>query len=190
MELNRIHKRITAELYKELSPLIADGYDENGEVLKPYTVEYQMKELKCKIMKTKFKEGDRVQIKGIEWWKEEKNSCRSFYVESFNNYRFIFTETMLKFLGKRATITKINDNGYNINIDGYGLSEYVWGEEILEPIEKEHDEKWEKVRIQASIAAMKGLLSNPNNSSAGDWTAKKSVEIADKLIEELKNKQS
>lgn len=146
-------------------------------------------------MKTaKFKEGDRVQIKGIEWWKEEKNACHSFYVESFNNYRFIFTESMLKFLGKRATITKVNDNGYNINIDGYGLSEYIWGEEILESIEKEHDEKWEKIRIQASIAAMQGIMSATSSEIVTARTEPKviaeyAVEYADALIDELKNKQ-
>ena len=48
---------------------------------------------------------------------------------------------------------------------------------------------WQQVRIQAAIAAMKGLISNPddfttNQSPSG--IAKKSVMFADALVEELK----
>ena len=48
---------------------------------------------------------------------------------------------------------------------------------------------WQQVRIQAAIAVMKGLISNPddfttNQSPSG--IAKKSVMFADELVKELK----
>ena len=54
-------------------------------------------------------------------------------------------------------------------------------------IEKPID--WQQVRIQAAIAVMKGLISNPddfttNQSPSG--IAKKSVMFADALVKELK----
>ena len=59
--------------------------------------------------------------------------------------------------------------------------------ELIKDLSRNID--WQQVRIQAAIAAMKGLLSNPddfttNQSPSG--IAEKSVVFADLLVKELK----
>lgn len=50
-------------------------------------------------------------------------------------------------------------------------------------------DEWRYVRIQASIAAMQGMLSNPNLCLAeGDTYPKIAVAYADELIKQLKEK--
>lgn len=48
---------------------------------------------------------------------------------------------------------------------------------------------WQQVRIQASIAAMQGILSNERRIANMEDTASSSVMYADALIEELKKKK-
>lgn len=45
---------------------------------------------------------------------------------------------------------------------------------------------WQQVRIQASIAAMQGIIANPHRDGIIEDLAKLSVEFAEALIKELK----
>ena len=61
--------------------------------------------------------------------------------------------------------------------------EYI--ELIQEPSEDEH---WQDVRERAAIAALNGLLSNPDDQGRIITFAKEAVEYADALVKQLKNK--
>ena len=61
--------------------------------------------------------------------------------------------------------------------------------DFLSHVKSKDKVDWQQIRIQAAIAAMKGLISNPddfttNQSPSG--IAKKSVMFADALVKELK----
>lgn len=61
--------------------------------------------------------------------------------------------------------------------------------DFLSHVKSKDKVDWQQIRIQASIAAMKGLISNPddfitNQSPSG--IAKKSILFADALVKELK----
>lgn len=57
---------------------------------------------------------------------------------------------------------------------------------IQEPTEDEH---WQDVRERAAIAAMQGLLTDPNKIGSFKYFAEGAVKYADALIEELKNRK-
>jgi hypothetical protein len=63
---------------------------------------------------------------------------------------------------------------------------YYWD---FEPIETTTDKDWQDVRVRAAIAAMQGMLSNPNMIlEEGDTYPNVAVRYADVLVEELKKK--
>jgi len=49
-------------------------------------------------------------------------------------------------------------------------------------------EYWEQLRHQAAIAAMQGLLANPNKFGSAEVYADGAIGYADALVEHLKNK--
>ena len=80
----------------------------------------------------------------------------------------------------RVTLDKCDDYGNPIEVSFEDI-------ELIKDSSSTID--WQQIRIQASIAAMKGLISNPddfttNQSPSG--IAKKSVMFADALVKELK----
>ena len=95
---------------------------------------------------------------------------------------------------------KIISNGEIINIADYARVTLDKCDDYGNPIEVSFEDielikdssstiDWQQIRIQASIAAMKGLISNPddfitNQSPSG--IAKKSILFADALVKELK----
>ena len=95
--------------------------------------------------------------------------------------RIISTGEVIKIADyARVTLDKCDDYGNPIEVS-------------FEDIELIKDSSctidWQQVRIQAAIAVMKGLISNPddfttNQSPSG--IAKKSVMFADALVKELK----
>lgn len=84
-----------------------------------------------------YKVGDKVRIKSIDWYNENKDYDKGiiYFEESFD-----FTESMSKYCGQIATITYIIEkyDEYKINLDhGY----YAWTYEMFEGLVKEveHD---------------------------------------------------
>ena len=80
----------------------------------------------------------------------------------------------------RVTLDKCDDYGNPIEVSFEDI-------ELIKDSSSTID--WQQVRIQAAIAVMKGLISNPddfttNQSPSG--IAKKSVMFADALVKELK----
>lgn len=139
-----------------------------------------------------FNVGDKVRIKDINWWMNEKNSTRNFTVRGFNNTLLFFQEDMLNFLGKSATVVKVGDFGYKIKINGYGISPYTWSEEVLEDDENKSDDLNElRARVASNI--LSNMISNQDimiscisDNSSEDVYIDASIRIADKLIDKLK----
>ena len=95
--------------------------------------------------------------------------------------RIISTGEVIKIADyARVTLDKFDDYGNPIEVSFEDI-------ELIKDSSSTID--WQQVRIQAAIAVMKGLISNPddfttNQSPSG--IAKKSVMFADALVEELK----
>lgn len=52
-------------------------------------------------------------------------------------------------------------------------------------IKKTEDEHWQEVRERAAIAAIQGVLSNPNKNGSPKEIAEFAVSCADALVEQL-----
>ena len=95
--------------------------------------------------------------------------------------RIISTGEVIKIADyARVTLDKFDDYGNPIEVSFEDI-------ELIKDSSSTID--WQQVRIQAAIAVMKGLISNPddfttNQSPSG--IAKKSVMFADALVKELK----
>lgn len=95
--------------------------------------------------------------------------------------RIISTGEVIKIADyARVTLDKCDDYGNPIEVSFEDI-------ELIKDSSSTID--WQQVRIQAAIAVMKGLISNPddfttNQSPSG--IAKKSVMFADALVKELK----
>ena len=85
---------------------------------------------------------------------------------------------------KTGEIVDVTRNKYGLYVDetyvGYHLSELDFG--------NEEDEHWQDVRERAAIAALNGLLSNPDDQGRIITFAKEAVEYADALVKQLKGK--
>lgn len=87
----------------------------------------------------------------------------------------------IKKTGEIIEVTR-NKNGLYVdeNCVGYRLDSLDFG--------NAEDEHWQYVRERAAIAAMQGLLINPNKVGSAKDYAEVAVEYANELIEELKKK--
>jgi hypothetical protein len=85
----------------------------------------------------RYKKGDKVRVKSLDWYKDNKNPENAIIFEGFN----IFDESMSEFCGKVVTIEHCNTkhNYYDIEEDGkvnYWTDEMFEGLAIEEPQEK------------------------------------------------------
>lgn len=81
----------------------------------------------------KYKVGDKVRIKSIDWYNENKDYGKGII---YFEHSFDFTESMSKYCGQIATITHIIEkcDEYKINLDhGY----YVWTDKMFEGLVEE-----------------------------------------------------
>lgn len=75
----------------------------------------------------KFKVGDKVKVKSLSWY-IKKCSMNGTVVKSYEDYEF--TVDMVKYCGKKATITSILEKGgYHLNID---KGCFFWDDYMLE----------------------------------------------------------
>ena len=68
----------------------------------------------------KYKVGDKVKIKSLEWYNE--NSEYSAVVQNGAS----FTDSMTKYCGKTAIVVKIYHESYDLDIDGGDWYWYDW----------------------------------------------------------------
>jgi hypothetical protein len=85
----------------------------------------------------RYKKGDKVRVKSLDWYKANKNPENAIIFEGFN----IFDESMSEFCGKVVTIEHCNakHNYYDIEEDGkvnYWTDEMFEGLAIEDPQEK------------------------------------------------------
>lgn len=150
----------------------------------------------------KFNIGETVRIKGYDWWRKVTNDqmCKLFMVQSFNNSVVLFEEKMLEFLNKEATIVKICDLGYKLNISGYGEVDYIWPEDSLIKSEDSSNNptqneiiNWDIYRNKLASDILIELISKSNCENILDINDDSYVGVAinltDKLINALKNNQ-
>lgn len=80
----------------------------------------------------KYKIGDTVTVKSIDWYNEHKSKL-GCVISKFN----IFTEKMSNYCGKTAIITKYNydDDAYYINVDN---NTYWWDDFMFEDNHNEY----------------------------------------------------
>lgn len=150
----------------------------------------------------KFNIGETVRIKGYDWWRKVTNDqmYKIFMVQSFNNSVVLFEEKMLEFLNKEATIVKIGDLGYKLNISGYGEVDYIWPEDSLiksgdssnNPTQNEII-NWDIYRNKVASDILIELISKSNCENIldinGDSYVGVAINLTDKLINALKNNQ-
>lgn len=150
----------------------------------------------------KFNIGETVRIKGYDWWRKVTNDqmYKIFMVQSFNNSIVLFEEKMLEFLNKEATIVKIGDLGYKLNISGYGEVDYIWPEDSLIKSEDSSNSSaqneiinWDIYRNKVASDILIELISKSNCENIldinGDLYVGVAINLTDKLINVLKNNQ-
>lgn len=150
----------------------------------------------------KFNIGETVRIKGYDWWRKVTNDqmYKIFMVQSFNNSVVLFEEKMLEFLNKEATIVKIGDLGYKLNISGYGEVDYIWPEEsLIKPEDSSNSAtqneiiNWDIYRNKLASDILIELISKSNCENIldinGDLYVGVAINLTDKLINALKNNQ-
>ena len=89
----------------------------------------------------KYKVGDKVRIKSIDWYNQNKDKDGFLILE---NSMVIFLPYMVRYLGKFATITSIEDMGYKIDIDD---GRYLWTDEMFDETYKDNKMESKKVKI-------------------------------------------
>lgn len=153
----------------------------------------------------KFNIGETVRIKGYDWWRKVTNDqmYKIFMVQSFNNSVVLFEEKMLEFLNKEATIVKIGDLGYKLNISGYGEVDYIWPEDSLIKSEDSSNSSnsstqnevvnYDIYRTKVASDILIELISKSNCENIldinGDLYVGVAIDLTDKLINALKNNQ-
>lgn len=87
--------------------------------------------------KSKYKVGDKVTIKGRDWYEKHKNDAGTVYMES-THFTNTFVGLMAKYCGKEAVITHVDDDledEYRIDIDN---GDFLWSCYMFEePIQEE-----------------------------------------------------
>lgn len=84
----------------------------------------------------KYKKGDEVKVKSLDWYNANKNSEGAIIFEDFH----IFDETMSEFCGKVVTIDAYNSRGNSYEIKEDGKVNY-WIDDMFEGSDAEHQEK-------------------------------------------------
>ena len=127
----------------------------------------------------KYKVGDKVKIKSLEWY--NKNSEYSAVVQNGAS----FTDSMTKYCGKTAIVVEIYHESYDLDIDGDGWYWYDWMLEDEPPISEQLKEK----RFHAACCAMQGIVSGLMQSEewhgwTDDYISKRAYSLADEMLKQ------
>ena len=90
----------------------------------------------------KYKVGDRVRIKSLDWYNENKDKEGNVPLNMNTNSKYNFIKIMLGLCGKVMTISRVNIYSYDMVEDN---GEYFWTDEMIEglseEIERENEDK-------------------------------------------------
>ena len=81
-------------------------------------------------MEQKYKIGDRVRFKSLDWYNENKDEYGNIDI----NHDFTFYADRRKYCGKVVTISEVFDIGYSVKEDN---DEYYWTDEMIEGLVEE-----------------------------------------------------
>ena len=85
-------------------------------------------------MAQKYKVGDKVRIKSLDWYNENKNEVGNVPLIDNTNSKYNFTKIKLGFCGKVMTISSVNMYSYYMVEDN---CEYFWTDEMIEGLVEE-----------------------------------------------------
>ena len=131
----------------------------------------------------KYKVGDKVRVKSLEWYNAFSNNGKE-YIRHGGSW-FTFTKEMCEHGGKTATVVKINKDLYHLDIDNGECGWYDWMLEDEPAISEQLKEK----RFQAACSAMNGIVSGLMQSEewhgwTDDYIAKRAYSLADELLKQ------
>ena len=90
------------------------------------------------IEKMKYKESDKVKIKSLDWYNENKNNENCIDLIRDYGHGFNFIEPMSAFCGRVMTISDVSCDYYNMLEDS---GEYYWTDEMIEGLVEEEDKE-------------------------------------------------
>ena len=127
----------------------------------------------------KYKVGDKVRVKSLEWYNQSKDSDGDIYLNDFGIY---FVNDMSVFCGRKAVITSNFGEEYQIDID---KNKWSWKDWMFED-EPTTSEQLKEKRFHAACYAMNGIVSGLMQSEEWHgWTDKYIAERAYSLADEL-----
>ena len=142
----------------------------------------------------KYKVGDKVKIKSLEWYNQNKDSDGNIYLTDFG---IPFIKKMSVFCGRKAVIASIFGEEYKIDIDKNRWYWKAWmlEDDSLNEADSNSAELKETIgvikekRFQAACSAMNGIVSGLMQSEEWHgWTdkyiAERSYLLADELLKQ------
>ena len=126
----------------------------------------------------KYKVGDKVKIKSLEWYNQMRDSDGDIYL---NDFGISFVKDMSVFCGKKATIVFDLGGEYQLDIDN---KKWSWKDWMLED-EPTISEQLKEKRFHAACCAMSGILSTEYYKPIpNDKIVQMSYMLADELLKQ------
>ena len=101
----------------------------------------------------KYKKGDKVKVKSLDWYNTNKNSEGAIIFEDFH----IFDESMSEFCGKVVTIDAYNSRGNSYDIKEDGKVNY-WIDDMFEDPAIEEEPQEEMVSLNKVCERLKNTI--------------------------------
>ena len=126
----------------------------------------------------KYKVGDKVKVKSLEWYNQMRDSDGDIYL---NDFGISFVKDMSVFCGKKATIVFDLGGEYQLDIDN---KKWSWKDWMLED-EPTISEQLKEKRFHAACCAMNGILSTEYSKPIpNDKIVQMSYMLADELLKQ------
>ena len=138
----------------------------------------------------KYKIGDKVKIKSLEWYNKMKDPAGFIYL---NDFGILFMEEMNVFCGKKATVVSNSGEQYQIDIDKnrWCWKDWMFEDDYLNEADsdgvelKDTIEVIKEKRFQAACSAMNGILSTEYSKTIpNDKIIQMSYMLADELLKQ------
>ena len=125
----------------------------------------------------KYKVGDKVKVKSLEWYNAFSNNGKEY----IRHDRAWFTKEMAEYCGKTALVVGVYNDSYDLDIDN---KEWGWYDWMLED-EPTISEQLKEKRFQAACSAMQGLCVGKITADIKKGQCSDIAEISYLLADEL-----